>query len=154
MQPQVLKYRILFSPRFNPHPTRRLDATCRVAALFLHHYRFNPHPTRRLDATLCASRSRDIHRVSILIQPEGWMQRPRPRRKRNEEIRFQSSSNPKVGCNAKGNSRMFSSMRFNPHPTRRLDATSVIPPALSNIIVSILIQPEGWMQLEITRPGG
>src|SRR5437667_314961 len=36
---------------FNPHPTRRLDATQNMGQNREHRARFNPHPTRRLDAT-------------------------------------------------------------------------------------------------------
>src|SRR5437667_44709 len=60
--------------------------------------------------------------VSILIQPEVWMLQIRIFR----ENQFRP-------C-------------FNPHPTRRLDATEAAMdgPALA-LPVSILIQPEGWM---------
>ena len=87
---------------FNPHPTRRLDATQRAVDILLASKRFNPHPTRRLDATL----------VRLAFSASAKL--------------FQSSSNPKVGCNNKATRTM-------------LDTYSV----------SILIQPEGWMQLQL-----
>src|SRR5207249_3471253 len=60
-------------------------------------------------------------RVSILIQPEGWMLRRR------------------------GTAPISARSSFNPHPTRRLDATR--RHAGDNVVgpVSLLIQPEGWM---------
>ena len=104
---------------------------------------FNPHPARRLDATLARLVIVLFFCVSILIQPEGWMLRGKRR------------------------TRLIRS-RFNPHPARRLDATHGAPRPYSigmfqsssspkagcydiggNTIaaglVSILIQPEGWM---------
>src|SRR5262245_10262958 len=83
---------------------------------------------------------------------------------------FQSSSNPKVGCYVKSSRLIVHNYCFNPHPTRRLDATlQYSDPSLSIVTfqsssnpkvgcylggrrgtlpwqgVSILIQPEGWM---------
>ena len=86
---------------------------------------------------------------------------------------FQSSSSPKAGCNGRPRSCTCSSQGFNPHPARRPDATdhysaekapcalfqsSSSPKAGCNgyddegnayidNLVSILIQPEGRMQL-------
>ena len=138
------------STSFNPHPARRPDATpCRRPG----HPRcrsFNPHPARRPDATtqglgevairfgvqsssspkagcnhqrvgrraalevsiliqpegrmqrLRAAGTRNLGLVSILIQPEGRMQLARSERKRLTRALFQSSSSPKAGCNAAG----------------------------------------------------
>ncbi len=60
---------------FNPHPTRRLDATGCVVTLRGLDLSFNPHPTRRLDATLKRRPQPKDTKVSILTQPAGWMQR-------------------------------------------------------------------------------
>ena len=86
---------------------------------------FNPHPARRPDATASeALLNSTVAMVSILIRPEGRMQRicfchladiPG----------FQSSSSQKAGCNR-------------PFPSYQESAISVL--------VSILIQPEGRMQ--------
>src|SRR5947209_3526250 len=38
---------------FNPHPTRRVDATTLPSRYYSSPEHFNPHPTRRLDATSC-----------------------------------------------------------------------------------------------------
>ena len=83
---------------------------------------FNPHPARRLDAIVYAqlTTSQTI-KVSILIQPEGWMLFWK-RQKESKRVRFQSSSSPKAGCY----------LRIN----RELQELKQ---------VSILIQPEGWM---------
>ena len=63
----------------------------------------------------------DTFLVSILIQPEGWMQ-------------FQFLMEELL------------LNRFNPHPARRLDAIKIISEFVEWLTVSILIQPEGWMQ--------
>ena len=62
---------------FNPHPTRRPDATVGCRRCVPRCPCFNPHPTRRPDAT-------------------GRMPSPSSIRIRL----FQSSSNPKAGCNS------------------------------------------------------
>src|SRR5437588_20265 len=82
---------------FNPHPTRRLDATVCRDFQYADTPGFNPHPTRRLDATCPEVVVPLAVCVSILIQPEGWM------------LRF---FHPSVAIIPD---------RFNPHPTRRLD---------------------------------
>ena len=122
-------------PGFNPHPARRPDATCALVILI--------RPERQAD------------HVSILIRPEGRMQR------------FQSSSGQKAGCNvaAEGHRPVSILIRpegrmqpfptwmhprrtgcFNPHPARRPDATAAGRRSLSGPAVSILIRPEGRMQ--------
>src|SRR2546422_1081725 len=59
---------------FNPHPTRRLDATCHPPSHCYHTSGFNPHPTRRLDATTATCPECGAPEgVSILIRPEGRM---------------------------------------------------------------------------------
>ncbi len=83
---------------FNPHPARRLDATRPSSTLMAALPCFNPHPARRLDATQwlqCHRWTQGFQsssspkagcyivcltqffprKVSILIQPEGWMLR-------------------------------------------------------------------------------
>ena len=111
---------------FNPHPTRRPDATRATAVRpCLPFCSFNPHPTRRPDATrtparhpgeikfqsssdpkagcdgrlalLAALPTRPCGRVSILIRPEGRM-RPTGSRRSKPLKQFQSSSDPKAGC--------------------------------------------------------
>ena len=86
---------------------------------------FNPHPARRLDAILLSSCMQGKDLVSILIQPEGWMQYGRWRRS-NRWTRFQSSSSPKAGCNQVATLQKAAGICFNPHPARRLDAMNLV----------------------------
>ena len=134
---------------FNPHPTRRPDAT--AAPLFevsarLFQSSSDPKagcddldaPPARIYAMFQSSSDPkagcDVHRgrraqhrrlVSILIRPEGRM-RPARRRVDARPSGFQSSSDPKAGCDA--------------------------IPFFSNhnvLFVSILIRPEGRMRREM-----
>ena len=136
---------------FNPHPTRRPDATNMALAASLAAPcvfqsspdpkardatplcrsprpglpRFNPHPTRRPDATAVLRR-----------QYVG----PSP---------FQSSPDPKAGCDPGcGAPGWRAPWRFNPHPTRRPDATRQFPACSTSgqPTVSILTRPEGRMR--------
>ena len=113
-----------------------------------------------------------MRQVSILIQPEGRMQRWWLVPLRRCCV-FQSSSSPKAGCNHVGPNdrlegmvcvsiliqpegrmqRTWCSWRplwsscFNPHPARRPDATTQhLGLVGGHVEVSILIQPEGRMQ--------
>ena len=109
---------------FNPHPARRPDATSSRRSVPTARRCFNPHPARRPDAT--GPRHRDLRgegQVSILIQPEGRMQRSTLTGEPGEVSTFQSSSSQKAGCN-----------------------TFIAFACLLFPIVSILIQPEGRMQ--------
>ena len=89
--------------------------------------------------------SRMVLRVSILIQPEGWMQyrsicgtknrrsfNPHPAR-RLDAIKYPQP-------------QLIPATSFNPHPARRLDAMYDQLANINGELVSILIQPEGWMQ--------
>ena len=60
---------------FNPHPARRPDATPGRRAPGRDCACFNPHPARRPDATPILGWTTSEIEVSILIQPEGRMQR-------------------------------------------------------------------------------
>ena len=60
---------------------------------------------------------------------------------------FQSSPNPKAGCNRPSARETSYHEGFNPRPTRRLGATKISPNLLISYVVSILTQPEGWVQL-------
>ena len=114
---------------------------------------FNPHPARRPDATGDLYLRMADRGVSILIRPEGRMQRllvgggialcagsfnPHPARRPDATSRKLALTNS-TGCSC-----------FNPHPARRPDATvdliKTIPPRFH---VSILIRPEGRMQLTL-----
>ena len=60
---------------------------------------------------------------------------------------FQSSPDPKAGCNAEQRREELGLNRFNPHPTRRPGATWSPPPfGYGAIQVSILTRPEGRVQ--------
>ncbi len=61
--------------------------------------------------------------VPILIQPEGWMQQINFSDSQRGVFLFQSSSNPKAGCNIGDIDQVLVIGGSNPHPTRRLDAT-------------------------------
>jgi len=110
--------------------------------------RFNPHPLRRVDATRLALCYTMARYVSILIHSGEWMRRSVTSRPRFQR-RFQSSSTPESGCDAERRrvgavSAGFQSSStpesgcdcvilgaipiatsFNPHPLRRVDATSM-----------------------------
>ena len=113
---------------------------------------FNPHPTRRPDATQVAPSGQvRPYCVSILTRPEGRMRPGRPSRCTSGYAEFQSSPDPKAGCDAEDlpqldvrpcrvsiltrpegrmrrrryqRDRRADGSRFNPHPTRRPDATA------------------------------
>ena len=110
---------------FNPHPARRPDATGRAIVGPARCQCFNPHPARRPDATRMYQPLRYIHQVSILIQPEGRMQREAsnaPRPPRTVSILIQ----PEGRMQRPGGSLHPSDSRsFNPHPARRPDATLI-----------------------------
>ena len=110
---------------FNPHPARRPDATNWKRSGWRTRPSFNPHPARRPDATVYVSspeaagdsvfqsssgqkagcnellRLIRSHRVcvSILIRPEGRMQRATAKGEAQIKSVFQSSSGQKAGCN-------------------------------------------------------
>ena len=64
---------------------------------------------------------------------------------------FQSSSGQKAGCNPGGRGLPRGGACFNPHPARRPDATRVPAEERRPRLVSILIRPEGRMQLRRHR---
>ena len=137
------------SAGFNPHPTRRPGATAEdmvcddyadaVSILTRPEGRVQQAPPLRL---------RRCRRVSILTRPEGRVQlskheypvarscfNPHPTRRPGAtptdqpislaNYLFQSSPDPKAGCNnACRSSSLPSSSGFNPHPTRRPGATT------------------------------
>ena len=84
---------------------------------------FNPHPTRRPDATFSSG--------------EDWSSSPGFQSSSDPKAgcdlviteatavtsMFQSSSDPKAGCDWLPSTAMRQTKRFNPHPTRRPDAT-------------------------------
>ena len=164
---------------FNPHPARRPDATdenenykaeCGVSILI--------QPEGRMQLIAVDTKPM-LPLVSILIQPEGRMQ-PRPScMKRTASSPFQSSSSQKAGCNGVAISTynemsLFQSSSsqkagcnrgrksghdrctpgFNPHPARRPDATRRGASVGRVEEVSILIQPEGRMQLRLVAGPG
>ena len=88
---------------FNPHPTRKPDATrMRPSVRFCEANSFNPHPTRKPDATYELPDSPTPYAdVSILIRPESRMLHT-------------AQAFHRLTCN-----------RFNPHPTRKPDATMI-----------------------------
>ena len=59
---------------FNPHPTRRADATAADDTVTVVE-RFNPHPPRIADATPTVRSSVSVRTISILIRPGGRMLR-------------------------------------------------------------------------------
>ena len=82
---------------FNPHPTRRPDATSTHAAIPSASLRFNPHPTRRPDATIVQPPNVDLGVFQSSPDPKAGCDDDlgrvtMPRRK------FQSSPDPKAGC--------------------------------------------------------
>ena len=135
---------------FNPHPARRLDATNNRRSIGVDLNPFQSSSSPKAGCNFCCGALGGAGQVvSILIQPEGWMQRPQPVVGKRWRYLFQSSSSPKAGCNDR-NLWLGSDgdTCFNPHPARRLDATTATCGWEAMAIpVSILIQPEGWMQL-------
>ena len=133
---------------FNPHPSRRRDATYTRWPILISDMfqssslpkkgcnansdadipwisRFNPHPSRRRDATILRGMTIRTTMVSILIPPEEGMQLTCtafqlpvrlvsiliPPEEGMQPVVLPSLPRPKVG--------------FNPHPSRRRDATWV-----------------------------
>src|SRR5437870_3550027 len=84
---------------------------------------FNPHPTRGLDATAQAHLLALAARLSILIQPEGWMLRASVTRE-GQAMLVSILIQPEGWMLPLGGRWQPSGPTgFNPHPTRRLDAT-------------------------------
>src|SRR5206468_2589837 len=84
---------------FNPHPTRRLDATSEtlIQRYALREFQSSSNP--KVGCYDVAGQLPSLHvRVSILIQPEGWMLLLGWLLESHPELWFQSSSNPRVGC--------------------------------------------------------
>ena len=114
------------SPRFNPHPPLRADATGLSGCRGPHHVGVSilthPYGRMQLDGGGCGcARGRD---VSILTHPYGRMQlckRPSPKTVRAS---FQSSPTLTGGCNPAHRPGLHRPARgFNPHPPLRADAT-------------------------------
>ena len=141
---------------FNPHPARGPDATRACTASSSWAPSFNPHPARGPDATATSEPDRTRQRVSILIQPEGRMQRrPRPRT-RFRPPGFQSSSSPRAGCNYQSGNRQESlTSTFQSSSSPRAGCNQERAGDIGRgMLVSILIQPEGRMQRLILRTDG
>ncbi len=104
-------------------PKGRMQLAQRERRRF-HRARFNPHPTQRPDATLSDSYHFDLlFRFQSSSDPKAGCNFP-CRRCRATSVQFQSSSDPKAGCNAPTLSfHLFALSCFNPHPTQRPDAT-------------------------------
>ncbi len=161
---------------FNPHPTRRSGATrgttWEQAALRC----FNPHPTRRSGATNLFNSQQPWVQVSILTRPEGRVQlglalrpaftspvsiltRPEGRVQHvdmpghGSNERFQSSPDPKVGCNVVGQlaTRHQSLFQSSPDPKVGCNADLDDSPALIKKFqsspdpkVGCNARPTGW----------
>ena len=154
-------------PCFNPHPARRPDATTlarsgQVGSQSCH--RFNPHPARRPDATWAygSLTGRTIlGDVSILIRPEGRMQLAGSACwLAGRSLLFQSSSGQKAGCNSDEMIRAVCSFRLGrvsilirPEGRMQLWFRRAHNRTASWSVVSILIRPEGRMQPDFSQPG-
>ena len=136
-------------PGFNPHPPRRVGATRKSWATPNSKLRFNPHPPRRVGATRQQVAPRlpgrrvsilthlegwvrqRVHRrlprpqaVSILTHLEGWVRLPPRTSLAPARCKFQSSPTSKwvrPGSPPRSSRRDRS---FNPHPPRRVGATT------------------------------
>ena len=89
--------------------------------------RFHPHPSRRRDATYKIGKINHNPVVSILIPPEEGMQPFGTIFVLFPGRWFQSSSLPKKGCNTNITNISHIISSFNPHPSRRRDATLTTP---------------------------
>ncbi len=157
---------------FNPHPTRRLDATWLQASPLTTGFGFNP---RNPQAGCNSSVMRIMAvtpQISILTQPAGWMRKLNPQTGKSGPAGV-SNPHPTRRLDATVVLILIATAKdgFNPHPARRLDATRVgdahllfnakfqsspNPQAGCNaepvraygygVDVSILTQPAGWMQ--------
>src|SRR5207245_561127 len=128
---------------FNPHPTRRSGATplVEVTQMNAPEFQSSPDPKVGCNKRMILDPLVD-GAVSILTRPEGRVQRPHPRgifpkllvsilTRPEGRVQpgaaldwaigklFQSSPDPKVGCNAADAARRSTGEGFNPHPTRR-----------------------------------
>ena len=117
-------------PGFNPHPTRRPGATLWLVAV--------AHPSTMVSIlTRPEGRVRQWSRIAIERRSQVFQSSPDPkagcdgwrRYRRGLSSGFQSSPDPKAGCD------LYSYVpsataddRFNPHPTRRPGATSLTAP--------------------------
>ena len=134
---------------FNPHPARRPDATSVVVTPVtrtVDWFQSSSGQKAGCNYTPGAVVNLSANRVSILIRPEGRMQ-PDVGTAVTATDAFQSSSGQKAGCNALSVVKGIPA-GFNPHPARRPDATlgQGFEP-VHRRSVSILIRPEGRMQL-------
>ena len=90
--------------------------------------------------------------VSILTRPEGRMRREEVRAMLAQLRWFQSSPDPKAGCDPASAPRGCCRRAcFNPHPTRRPDATTGRSAGACASYVSILTRPEGRMRHNSAR---
>ena len=85
--------------------------------------------------------------VSILIQPEGRMQRRMRPSFRHVRMGFNPHPARRPDATPPPGTRQPANTCFNPHPARRPDATRAGREKVRPRRVSILIQPEGRMQL-------
>ena len=130
MQPLTWASFRICSCCFNPHPARRPDATPYAGGDPVRCDQcFNPHPARRPDATGQFGRDRPGGVVSILIQPEGRMQRWDPECCQTSDwtadvsILIQPEGRMQPGQDRTPPLLLGVPTRFNPHPARRPDAT-------------------------------
>ena len=110
---------------FNPHPTRRPGATLSSPDQTAIRDRFNPHPTRRPGATCLRDivTRRNIEFQSSPDPKAGCDHVGRPGA--GWQAGFQSSPDPKAGCDRSPAAwSCLCPCCFNPHPTRRPGATS------------------------------
>ena len=87
----------MFQPSSDPKAGCDLDR----ALVYAYVKCFNPHPTRRPDATRDSYDNAEGYDVSTLIRPEGRMRRAVHTAKGDMRM-FQPSSDPKAGCDSRG----------------------------------------------------
>ena len=129
---------------FNPHPSRRRDAT----SIMMRFYAIFQFQSSSLPKKGC-----NKGRADIIFDTE-FQSSSLPKKGCNLkpcdtfilELVFQSSSLPKKGCNPAADREGAHWYSFNPHPSRRRDATFYYFADFRRCVVSILIPPEEGMQ--------
>ena len=116
---------------------------------------FNPHPTRRPDATSDApdSISWTYSPVSILTRPEGRMRPSRYAMYDTGGLGFQSSPDPKAGCDLQARRNQLAARKFQSSPDPKAGCDIQSSPFHHARRVSILTRPEGRMRLPDLLPG-
>jgi len=136
--------------RFNPHPTRRPDATRPNGAIFGVGWGFNPHPTRRPDATRDHWWSRVTRRTQFQSSsdPKAGCDRLSSPALSYGGLTFQSSSDPKAGCDSPAATREATPRQAFQSSSDPKAGCDVGPRDEDVYIrhVSILIRPEGRMR--------